>query len=55
VDCGKNHPNAFNDIDPSHIAQHTARKLEKMWKEVNGRWKKIVAKFNTSGQHDYEF
>jgi hypothetical protein len=51
----KNHPNAFDDIDPSNIVQHTATKFEKMWKEVNGRWKKIVAKFNTSGQHDYEF
>ncbi len=55
VDCDENHPNAFDDIDPSNIVQHTATKLEKMWKEVNGRWKKIVAKFNTSGQHDYEF
>ena len=55
LDCDKNHPNAFDDIDPSHIVQHTATKLEKMWKEVNGRWKQIVAKLNTSGQHDYEF
>jgi hypothetical protein len=55
MDCDENHPNAFDDIDPSNIVQHTATKLEKMWKEVNGRWKKIVAKFNTSGQHDYEF
>jgi hypothetical protein len=55
VDFDENHPNAFDDIDPSHIVQHTASKLEKMWKEVNGRWKQIIAKFNTSGQHDYEF
>jgi hypothetical protein len=48
VDCDKNHHNAFDDINPSHIVQHTATKLKKMWNEVNGRWKKIVAKFNTS-------
>jgi hypothetical protein len=26
VDCDKNHPNAFDDINPSHIVQHTATK-----------------------------
>jgi hypothetical protein len=37
VDCDKNHHNALDDINPSHIVQHTSTKLEKMWKEVNGR------------------
>jgi hypothetical protein len=55
VDCDENHHDAFDDIHPSHIVQHTVTKLKKMWKEVNGCWKKIVAKFNTWGQHDYEF
>jgi hypothetical protein len=52
VGCDENYPNAFDDIDSSRIVQHTATKLKRMWKEVNGRWKKIVAKFNTLGQHD---
>jgi hypothetical protein len=37
MDCDKNHPNAFDDINPSHIVQHTATKLEKIY-EVHGRY-----------------
>ena len=45
----------FEDIDPSHIVQHSALKLQAMWKELNCKYAAAKAYFTKSGTHKSDF
>lgn len=45
----------YEDINPSVIVEHITAKLYDMWKSVNGKFVKALAKFNVSGQNANEF
>lgn len=42
----------FAGIGPAVIVQHDAAKLHDMWKSINGKYVKAVAKFTCSGEHN---
>jgi hypothetical protein len=46
---------AFDGIDATVIVEHAVLKLESMWKELKGRFKKAKAKFTQSGTADHDF
>ncbi|ETI56718.1 hypothetical protein F443_00852 [Phytophthora nicotianae P1569] len=51
---GTNDPR-YEGINPSVIVEHNTTKLYDMWKSVNGKFVKALARFVVSGQNSNEF
>ena len=45
----------FDEIDPSHIMQHSLSKLQDFWKEVNLKYKKALTAYTMSGTNNSDF
>ena len=45
----------FEGIIPSTIIDHSSKKLQSMWKEVNAKYRKARINFEKSGTHDSDF
>ncbi|ETP16251.1 hypothetical protein F441_09140 [Phytophthora nicotianae CJ01A1] len=45
----------YEGINPSVIVEHNTAKIYDMWKSVNGKFVKALARFNVSGQNSNEF
>jgi hypothetical protein len=46
---------AFEDINPALIVEHSLVKLQDMWRDLNGRYKKAKINFTKSGTADSDF
>ena len=45
----------FEGISPSTVIEHSAPKLQSMWKELNAKYRKARINFEKSGTHDSDF